>query len=284
MACQEASPPLAPRPSATLDLGDHLAHTLAAPEGNAGLTLAYQPQVDLASGDIVGLEALARWTHPQQGPVPPSTFIPLAEQTGLIAPLGRWALTQAVADLSAWSHALPESVALGMAVNVSPRELLPGLVRAVDCLCARADLDPARLTLEITETSRLDPAAARQTLARLQRLGVRTALDDFGVGYSTLEHLQLPVDVVKLDRTFVTAPHTTASDAVVQAVRMLADELGLQVIAEGVETPTERARLLQLGITTGQGYLFYRPVPAGHITDLLTVSELAHTISPARAV
>lgn len=273
------------RPTITqFDLGDDLARALAAAEGRGGLALAYQPQVDLVSGHVLAVEALARWTHPQRGPVPPSLFIPLAEETGLIETLGRWVLAHAVLELSTWRQTVPGTGELGMAVNVSARELTPGLVRAVDAVCVEADLDPAYLTLEVTETCQLDPRIADQTLAGLQQLGVRIALDDFGTGYSTLAHLQhLPVEVLKLDRTFVMAPHTPAKNAVVLAIRVLADELGLEVVAEGIETPAERVRLVQLGFTTGQGYLFSRPVPPDQITALLTARELTAASRTARA-
>lgn len=248
---------------------DQLTQALDDPDVR-GLAVAYQPQVDLASGTILGVEALARWTHPRRGPVPPSEFIPLAERGGLIEPLGRWILHRAIRDLHAWQLAGICGPSLYMSVNVASQQITPHLVADVLDACHRTGLDPHRLVLEITETSHLDTGRVQPVLAQLHRHGVGLALDDFGTGYGTFDHLRLlPIDTVKLDRSFVTAPHGPACDALVRALLVLSHDLGLHLIAEGIETPAEQHRLLQFGYQTGQGYLFGQPMAAADLAALL---------------
>lgn len=260
---------------------DQLTHAVSDPDAR-GLAVAYQPQIDLASGTILGVEALARWTHPRRGPVPPSEFIPLAERAGLIEPLGRWVLHRAMQDLHSWQLGNVCGPGLYMSVNVASEQITPQLVPDVLDACHQTGLDPHRLILEITETGHLDADRVHPTLTQLRRHGVGLALDDFGTGYGTFDHLRLlPIDTVKLDRCFVTAPHGPACDAVVRALLALSHDLGLHVIAEGIETPDELRRLLQFGYQTGQGYLFGRPMAAADLGMLL--SPPATPVTPLSA-
>lgn len=257
-------------PGSRGDDTDQLTYALNDPDAR-GLAVAYQPQIDLASGTVLGVEALARWTHPRRGPVPPSEFVPLAERAGLIEPLGRWVLHRAIQDLHAWQRADICDPGLYMSVNVASQQITPQLVADVLDACHETGLDPRRLILEITETSHLDADRVHPTLTQLRRHGVGLALDDFGTGYGTFDHLRLlPIDTVKLDRCFVTAPHGPACDAVVRALLALSHDLGLHLIAEGIETPAEQRRLLQFGYQTGQGYLFGRPMAAADLGVLLS--------------
>jgi EAL domain-containing protein (putative c-di-GMP-specific phosphodiesterase class I) len=200
------------------------------------LHVLYQPQVELASGRIVGAEALLRWQHPDRGLVVPSTFIPIAEQTGLIVDIGAWVLNEACRQAAAWqSHSGRE---LEMAVNVSPRQLATTeFVGVVEAALETSGLDPALLCLEITESAVLaDPEAATQVLERLKAIGVRLAIDDFGLGYSSLSQLKalLPVDTIKIDKSFVDGVTIDGEDhAIVDSVLRLAAGLGLAAVAEG---------------------------------------------------
>lgn len=255
-----------------------LARAIHHPHESGGLTLAYQPQVDLESGQLIGVEALARWSHPTRGPVSPNIFVPMAERFGLIDFLGRWVLRRAVHDLTSWERVHPQAGGLRLAVNVACSQLRPGLAVDIQRITSRAALDPARLTLELTETLPLDPAQANPTLRGLRALGVRLSMDDFGTGYATFAHLrQIPVDQLKLDRTFVMAPHGPACDAIVSAIRMLAEELHLELIAEGVETSAEHDRLLKLGCRAGQGFLYARPMPSADLLALLAHDGLVQS-------
>lgn len=252
-----------------------LARAITDPLESGGLAVAYQPQVDLVTGQLVGVEALARWNHPVRGSVAPKAFIPVAERAGLIHGLGRWVLRRAVEDLAAWERVAPQAAALRLGVNIACCQLRPGLAADVQQICSDASIDPARLTLEITETMRLDLEQACDALQALRALGVQLALDDFGTGYATLGHLhQIAVDQLKLDRSFVAAPHGPACDAVVQAVCMLADALSLELVAEGVETPAEHHRLLDFGCRTAQGFLYARPMPPAQLLDLLAARDV----------
>ena len=224
------------------------------------LELGYQPVVELRTGKVVGVEALARWNHPTRGYVGPVDFIPLAEQCGLIEELGSWALTTALAQGEQWLAAGRE---LDIAVNVSARQLGPDFVRLVERALAASTLKASRLTLELTESVLVDDAHTRDALFALRALGVRLAVDDFGTGYSSLSYLRkLPIDVVKLDRSFITELGEAGADAVSRTVVTLAVELGMSVIAEGVETEEQRDLLLGMGCGLAQGWLFGRAVPA----------------------
>ncbi len=228
-----------------------------------GLTLGYQPVVDLATGVVVGVEALARWDHPVWGYVPPSEFVALAESTGMIDDLGAWALTTAVRQGEAW-HAAGRP--LGVAVNVSARQLGPDFVAQVARALSGSVLPASHLTLEITESVLVDDDRTLQSLTALRELGVRLAVDDFGTGWSSLAYLRkLPVHVLKLDRSFVAELGNPGADALSRTVLRLAADLGLSVVAEGVETEGQRRMLLEMGCAFAQGWLFGRAVPAGQL-------------------
>ncbi len=232
----------------------------------------YQPKVDFKSGRIVSLEALVRWQHPERGFVSPGKFIPFAEETGLIEPLGQIVLETACRDAAGWQRAGEKL--LVVAVNLSPMQFRnPNLVDEVARTLRRTGLPPAALELEITESAVLgDVSATIEVLDRLKALGVRLAIDDFGTGYSNLGHLQrFPVDVLKIDQSFVRDMHAeTEGDApIVEAVISLARALNLHVVAEGVETVQQADRLRHLGCDQGQGFFFARPQPSASITALL---------------
>jgi diguanylate cyclase (GGDEF)-like protein len=221
-------------------------------------SLAYQPQVDLADGETVGAEALARWVHPTLGAIPPDRFIPAAEETGLIVEIGRWALEAACTEAARWPAPLK------VAVNVSPVQFeLSDVCADVRAALDRSGLAPERLELEITEgvfVHNFEAVTAK--LREIRRLGVGVALDDFGTGYSSLSYLgQLPIDKIKIDQSFVSRlPADTEAAAIVRAVVTLAESLGKQVIAEGIETADQSWILQMTGCTLGQGYYFGRPL------------------------
>jgi len=234
---------------------------------SGGLRLHYQPQIDLASGRITGAEALLRWDRPGHGPVPPMDFIPIAEESGLIAAIGAWALREACAEAAGWAEEL------SVAVNVSPAQFrLPGLVTAVERALAHSGLAPQRLEIEITESVLLSDAEdTLEILDRLRALGVRIAMDDFGTGYSTLGYLRkFPFDKVKIDRSFV---HDLGvdpnADAIVRAVVSVSQALGMRTTAEGVENASQAAALKLGGCKEAQGYLISRPLPPGEFAALL---------------
>ncbi|MFI5842187.1 putative bifunctional diguanylate cyclase/phosphodiesterase [Catenuloplanes sp. NPDC051500] len=238
------------------------------------LHVHYQPIVDLATGRTVGVEALARWDHPSYGSVPPSEFVPIAERSQLIHTVGLWILEEACAQVQDWQlrqHHDP----LHLSVNLSPRQLLkPGIVADIVGVLERTGLSPAHLTLEITETAIVVADTAAPILAEFRALGIRIAIDDFGTGYSSLQYLiGLPIDVLKIDRAFVTQlDSTTRGAAVAEAVVRLGQILGLDTVAEGIESPAQVAELQLLGCTSGQGYLFSPPRPAAEIEASLSLS------------
>ncbi len=225
--------------------------------------LYYQAQID-SSGRLIGAEALLRWQHPERGMVPPTEFIPLAEETGLILPLGHWVMTTACQQLAIWA-AQPETAHLTLAVNISAKQIcLPVFVDGVLALVDRFGVDPAKLKLEITESMLLgnvDDIIAKMTV--LKARGINFSMDDFGTGYSSLQYLKrLSLDQLKIDQSFVRDIATDDSDkAIVRTIIAMAQGLGLTVIAEGVETEEQRQLLLNRGCTTYQGYLLGRPVP-----------------------
>jgi diguanylate cyclase (GGDEF)-like protein len=226
------------------------------------LTVHYQPQVDLRTGQVRSVEALARWDHPTRGQIPPEAFIPLAEEARLMRPLTKLILDRAMSQAASWAA---QSAPVSVAVNLSADNLLDiGLPGQVAALLRRHGLDPALLVLEITESTLLtDPDAARDVIARLHELGVRLSIDDFGTGFSSLAYLrELPVDELKLDRTFVTGlgATTRARDAAIaNSAVALGHALGLDVVAEGVEDPSTLAVLTELGFDAAQGYFLGRP-------------------------
>jgi diguanylate cyclase (GGDEF)-like protein/PAS domain S-box-containing protein len=238
----------------------------------AELTLHYQPKVALADGRVLGVEALLRWKHPDRGVVLPSEFIDVAEDTGLIVRIGTWVLDEAVHQASAWVAQLGLD-RFGVAVNLSARQLTaPGLVTAVANVLERHRWPPAQLTLELTESILIDDAEATlRQLEELKRLGVKLAIDDFGTGYSSLSYLhRFPVDIVKVDRAFVSGLRADGEgSAVATAVVHMARALGLIAAAEGVEDERQLAGLRSLGCDWAQGFLFAAALPADEITELL---------------
>jgi diguanylate cyclase (GGDEF)-like protein/PAS domain S-box-containing protein len=234
------------------------------------LELYYQPKLWLADGSVAGVEALLRWSHPRRGPIPPDQFIPLAEQTGLIHALTRWVLDAALRQYAAWRR---EGLEVPVAVNFSMRNLQdPEIADTVASLLERWNVAPSALEIEITESTLMaDPTGALDVLGRMRALGVRVAIDDFGTGYSSLAYLkQLPVDGVKVDRSFVREMLSNDSDRViVRATIDLAHNLGLRVVAEGVEDAATYALLGGLGCDEGQGYHVQRPLAADDATAWL---------------
>jgi diguanylate cyclase (GGDEF)-like protein len=230
----------------------------------SALRLHYQPKAELSTGRIIGVEALLRWTHPLYGIITPDEFIPVAEQSGLIRPLTHWVLQTALEQAAAWSA---EGLDLTMAVNLSARSVVDSeLVGEVAELIAHAGVRPSALTLELTESSLpTDRGRSEKVLGRLSALGIRLAIDDFGTGYSSLSRLKrLPVHEVKVDKSFVL--HMAANgddDAIVRSTIELARNLGLQVVAEGVEDEATWRRLLQLGCHAAQGFFVSEPLAAG---------------------
>ncbi|UJQ93918.1 putative bifunctional diguanylate cyclase/phosphodiesterase [Mariluticola halotolerans] len=221
------------------------------------LHLVYQAQVEASTGKLLGFEALARWTHPTEGPISPARFIPVAEQSGLIVKLGEWALRRACADAATW----PEH--LTIAVNLSPLQLRDTrLIRLIECLLSENGLNPARLELEVTEGVMMqDTDLTMQALNDIRALGVGLAMDDFGTGFSSLSYLtRIPLTKLKIDRSFIERYGLDKrDDAIVDAVIRLARKLGLQITAEGVETAAQARRLTRAGCTSLQGFLYGMP-------------------------
>lgn len=240
------------------------------------MQLHYQPKVHLPSGRVTGMEALLRWQHPEHGLLMPSDFIPVAEESGLILPLGEWALEEACRQNHEWLEA--GFAPLVVAVNVSLRQFQQ---TSVEDLAARAlrttGLDPELLELEVTESLAMhDPARVATTLQGLRDLGVMCSIDDFGTGYSGLSQLiGFPIDKLKIDKSFVATIDGHREAPIVVAVVALAHGLGLEVVAEGVETTTQLERLRELGCDEMQGYLFSRPLPAEHFEQLLMLESVA---------
>jgi diguanylate cyclase (GGDEF)-like protein len=230
------------------------------------LVLHYQPKADLRTGDVHGAEALVRWSHPVRGLIPPDEFIPLAQKTGVIVPLTFFVLNEALRQCRTWQL---EGVDLCVGVNLSARNLLDvHLPDTVGELLGRWEVSPSLLELEITESTILaDPIRAMHVLSRLGGMGVRLAIDDFGTGYSSLAYLKrLPVDELKIDKSFVQGMEDDENDAViVRSTIDLGRNLGLRVVAEGVETATAWQQLLALGCDVAQGYYLSRPVPAAEL-------------------
>jgi diguanylate cyclase len=223
----------------------------------------FQPEVSVETGAIVGVEALVRWEHPERGLVPPADFIALAEETGLIVPIGTWVLNEACRHARRWQLERADDQPLTVRVNVSARQLAENrLVDTVADALAETGFDAAHLCLEVTESVLIeDPESSTETLAQLKELGVQIAVDDFGTGYSSLEHLRrFPIDSVKIDRSFVRGlPDNSEDVAIVGAVIKLGHALNLSVVAEGVETSDQLGNLLNAGCDTAQGFLFSRP-------------------------
>jgi diguanylate cyclase (GGDEF)-like protein/PAS domain S-box-containing protein len=241
---------------------------------NDEFLLHFQPIVSLQTTRTVGFEALVRWQHPERGTVAPGEFMALAEETGLIVPLGRWVLERACRQAAAWQHVEGAT----MSINLSQKQLrLPDLTQQVEECLNLSGVDPARITLEITESAVMsDVVTTVRTLHALRRLGVRMAVDDFGTGYSSLSWLrQLPIDILKIDKEFVDGIALRTEDStLVGAVIDLAHNLGLRTVAEGIERVEQLRGLERLRCDFGQGYYFAKPLPAGQVEELL-VAELA---------
>ena len=253
-----------------------LAGSLRSAIADGEIVLFFQPKAELTTGKIVGVEALARWQHPRLGLIGPSEFVPIAEQTGLIGPLTSHVLEQALRQVREWSEQGEE---LSVAVNLSARSFLDAqLAVEIPKLLEASGVDARLLELEITESMlMLDPARAKATLDRLSAIGLSLSVDDFGTGYSSLANLKrLPVDGIKIDKSFVIdMPHDASDAAIVRSTIDLAHNLGLRVVAEGVESHEAWRRLEELGCDLAQGFHVSRPIPAAAMTRLLAERRAA---------
>jgi predicted signal transduction protein with EAL and GGDEF domain len=249
-------------------------HGLRTALSQGHLRVHYQPLVTVAGGRIVGAEALVRWDDPERGLVLPDHFIPVAEDSGLIVPIGAWVLAEACRQGRAWRDQVGPGEPFELSVNLSARQLFHAdLVDTVAWSLADADVEAGDVSvcLEVTESVVMEqPEASARVLRALKDLGVRVGLDDFGTGYSSLAYLrQFPFDILKIDRAFVAGVTTGDEDrAIVRTIVELARALGLTVVAEGVETPEQLGVLRELGCELAQGYLFARPLPAGEFTTV----------------
>jgi diguanylate cyclase len=229
----------------------------------------YQPIVDLVTLRIVGAEALLRWRHPVRGLLPPAAFIPAAEASGLIVPIGAWTLREACRRAAGWDGGQPGASLIGVAVNVSGRQVRdPGLVTEVEEALERSGLQARALLLELTETVLLEQRVVGATLERLKRLGVRLAVDDFGTGHASLQYLaRFPLDVLKVDMSYVTLldGHASRAAALLRGILLLAQSLGLRTVAEGVARSAQLRLLRRLGCELGQGRLFCGPMEADEL-------------------
>jgi diguanylate cyclase (GGDEF)-like protein/PAS domain S-box-containing protein len=254
-----------------LELRSDLQHALALNQ----LELHYQPVVRLASREILGVEALLRWIHPKRGVIPPNQFIPVAEETGLIIPIGRWVLETACREAVRLHERFRREEALTISVNLSVRQLQSEtLVSDVSHALEVTGLPPSALVLEITESLMLaDTDFGMQQLNELKELGIRLAMDDFGTGYSSLSYLsRFPVDILKMDRSFVSGDE---NDALTSAIIALGASLSLDVVAEGIELPEQASSLEALGCEIGQGFLFARPMTSQALVDFLALADTA---------
>jgi EAL domain-containing protein (putative c-di-GMP-specific phosphodiesterase class I) len=261
--------PRAARPSGSWPSRPDLRRALEKRE----FVLYYQPEIDLVTRKIVGLEALIRWAHPERGLILPMEFIPLAEESGLILPIGDWGLAEACNQIQSWCQEDPRYGSLRVCVNLSARQFSrAGLADHVEALLFKSGISSHQLGLEMTESSLiLNMRTALEVLGSLRRLGVSLLMDDFGTGYSSLNHLNsYPFDMLKIDCSFVQS--MTEGDQSLQIVRTiieLARVMGMSVVAEGIETREQYRLLRHLGCRYGQGYLFARPMTAEAVTDLL---------------
>jgi diguanylate cyclase len=250
------------------------------------LVLHYQPKLSLETGAVVGVEALVRWSHPERGLVPPAQFIPIAEECGLIVPLGRWVLRQACRQAKSWIDAgLPPT---RMAINISAVELrAKDFVTTVRDVLTETGLDPDCLELELTETFLMqDSKATAVVLQAIKALGVHLTLDDFGTGYSSLSYLKrFPIDTLKIDQSFVRDLTTDLDDAsIVRAVIGMGKSLNMRVVAEGVETSEQLAFLKEQICPEGQGYFFSRPIEAEALGELLVRNDALVAAAAVRPV
>jgi EAL domain-containing protein (putative c-di-GMP-specific phosphodiesterase class I) len=237
----------------------------------------YQPKVSIKTGKIVGWEALVRWEHPEGHLLLPAEFVPLAEETGMIIPLGRWVLREACRQAKEWQTRFSRDSTLAIGVNVSARQFQhPTLIEEVSDALEETRLDPSSLVLEITESMAMEDASFSVSVLReLKDLGLKIAIDDFGTGYSSLSYLKrFPVDVIKIDRSIVEGLERDSADAaIVSAVITMAHALGLEAVAEGVETSEEFAKLRTLGCDIGQGYYWWKPRPGEAAATLMAAES-----------
>lgn len=256
----------------------HLIAQLSAATANGELEVYYQPIYDIVSGDLTGAEALLRWHHPVMGDVPPAVFLPVAEETGLIAPIGEWVLRTVLHAAAPWMAAR-DPLRFTINVNLSARQLQDAtLVDLLEAELERTGVPASRLVVEITESAIIeDLDRTRRIVDELSRMGLRIALDDFGTGYSSLSHVHtFPLNQLKIDRSFVGRLSSSPGDsALVGSIIHLANALGVTAVAEGIETPEQLSELRRQGCRVGQGFLMSRPVPAEEITRLIEGSDRA---------
>jgi diguanylate cyclase (GGDEF)-like protein len=258
---------------ALLQMETDLRHALEREE----LKLYYQPIIALRTNRLVGFEALIRWQHPQEGLISPAEFVPIAEETGLIASIGWWILREACTQMRQWQQQFPDCQSLSVNVNLSSKQFTPLLVEGIRQILAETGLEAQYLKLEITESVLMSHAeSAIATLTQLKQLGIRLAIDDFGTGYSSLSYLhRFPIDTLKVDRSFICRVDVDGEQlAIVRTIITLAWNLGMEVVAEGVETPKQLAQIRSLRCEYAQGYLFSRPQDVQTIETLL-IQELA---------
>jgi len=246
---------------------------------NKEFDLYYQPIVSLDNISILGFEALIRWNHPTRGLVYPDSFIPVAEETGLIIPIGRWVLKKACRDLRRWDEQVESKLPLFMSVNISSKQFLrPSLIDDIKAILDETGLSPDKLKLEITETALMeDVHETIPLIQRLKDLGVQIVIDDFGTGYSSMSYLQqLPIDTLKVDQSFISRIENNNNDEnknIVETIVSLALKLGLKVVAEGVETDKQHSVLSQMNCQMAQGYLFSRPLKKEKMDELIKKIE-----------
>jgi len=253
---------------------------------NDQLELHYQPIMWLQGNKIVGVEALVRWRRPDGTLVPPGEFVPIAEETGLIRPMGRWVLHEACRQLARWRSDLPQAAGLAMSVNISARQLQDAsIVEDVESALRETGLDAGSLILELTESAVVETFEdALATLQRLRWMSVQLAMDDFGTGYSSLSSLsRLPLDILKIDQSFVARLDQDAEGrAVVYAIVSLATALGVRVTGEGIETASQLSTLVELGCNHGQGFLLGRPAPPDELAAMLRTVDPTEVMVAAR--
>ncbi|WP_233569535.1 EAL domain-containing protein [Planomicrobium sp. Y74] len=253
-----------------MDIENHLVKALELNQ----LSLFYQPKVNLETQEIVGMEALLRWKHPEMGWISPAEFIPVAEETGQIVPIGKWVLEEACRQNKLWQdQGLPS---LKVSVNVSVLQFQSGkFIKNVKSILMDTQLPPQFLELEITESIMQNIAESTEVLEQLGKLGVKTSIDDFGTGYSSLHVLQkLPIDTLKIDKAFIDELDQNCKQPMVKAIIDLALNLGLNIVAEGIESANQMESLIEMGCPVGQGYLFSRPIDSLEFEKLIGLSTL----------